>query len=188
MFPVELSRNPTPPIELSEVKAALRVDFAADDGSITAIVLAETRRYEEFTRRCIMQTQWKLVSASWRAFWQLRLDPVRSVDVKYLDVNGVEQTLPETEWALVQYDPCMGGPIVTIRYGVTLPELADEADAVRILIDAGAALPDDDPVVYPLDDADRGAILHMVKRVYDHDDPLTEEDLRRRFSGRRLLW
>ncbi|MBB4630248.1 hypothetical protein GGQ58_005051, partial [Paracoccus denitrificans] len=27
-----------------------------------------------------------------------------------------------------------------------------------------------------------------VKQIYDHDDPLTEEQLRRRFSGRRLLW
>ena len=53
---------------------------------------------------------------------------------------------------------------------------------------AGVDLPGADSVVAPIDPADRLAIVHMAKKVYDHDEPFTEEELRRRFSGRRLLW
>lgn len=188
MFPVELYRSATLPIDLTDVKEALRVDFGGDDAAILGIVLAETRRYEEFTRRCILRSQWLLTSADWHWLWRLRLDPVRSVEVKYLDAAGVEQKLSPTQWVLAQYDPCVGGPIVKVRDPGSLPVLADEMDAVRIKIEAGVALPGDDPVIYSLDPADKGAILHMVKRIYDYDDPLSEEELRRRFSGRRLLW
>ncbi|MBB4625802.1 putative carbohydrate-binding protein with CBM5 and CBM33 domain, partial [Paracoccus denitrificans] len=90
--------------------------------------------------------------------------------------------------AAYRFVPCSQGGYLGIYSDWPRPDLADVAFPVWFDVVAGADLPADSPAVAPLDPADRMNILHMVKQIYDHDDPLTEEQLRRRFSGRRLLW
>ncbi|REF69952.1 hypothetical protein [Paracoccus versutus] len=185
-MPIMISRSTDLPIDLDAAKKVLRVDFDDDDDMIRDLIDGETRRYEDFARRIVAQTVFRFRSAGWFTRIPIDLDPIRSIaGVFYLD-----PAMQEVELALTAYRfvPCSQGGYLGIYSDWPRPDLADVAFPVWFEVVAGADLPADSPAVAPLDPADRMNILHMVKQIYDHDDPLTEEQLRRRFSGRRLLW
>ena len=188
-MPIEISRSTELPIALDVVKKALRIspEVEDDDDDIRSIVLGETRRYEDFTRRVIFQTVFRCLGRGWFLRGEIDIEPVRGIaGVFYRDGDGAEHELASSLYHTVK------GPQGVVFWFdqefSARPELDTAPNPVWIDVSAGVDLPGDSSSIVPLDPSDERAILHMVKHVYDHDDPLTEEQLRQRFSGRRLLW
>lgn len=186
MTPIVISRSTESPIDLEAAKKVLRVDFDDDDDMIRDLIDGETRRYEDFTRRIVGRSVLRFRLRAWSTCALIDIEPIRDiVGVYYLNAAMEEVELPEAAYRLVRRSH---GGYLGIYSDWTRPDLADVEYPLWFDVAAGSDLPGDSPPVAPLDPADRMNILHMVKQIYDHDDPLTEEQLRRRFSGRRLLW
>lgn len=108
----------TEPISLAEAKAHLRVDHADDDATIT-LLISVTRQYVDAVsgwlgRALVTQTwdfvldQFPLPMAPWCCYpltaapptaLQVPWPPLQSVtSIKYIDVNGAQQTMPAGDY------------------------------------------------------------------------------------------
>ena len=141
----------TPPVTLAEAKAHLRVLASDQDGLISVLVMAATAHLEGrngiLGRALVTQT------------WDMRIDcfprrhagrielpmpPLQSVTwIKYLDGEGVEQTLANTEYT-VDAQHMIGR--VRPAYGKQWPVALDDEGAVRIRFVAGYGAADVVPV------------------------------------------
>lgn len=96
----------------------------------------------------------------------LHVAPVIAVTaVKYLDVNGDEQTLPDTVYALVDKQEC---PRVVLKPGQAWPATWEIGGAVSIEFRAGWEDPEDIPA--PL----RLAVLQSVAAMYEFREEISE--------------
>lgn len=175
------------PISLDAAKRALRVDFSDDDAEIEALIASEIRRYEEFTRRVIRRASWIAGFPMWLSSMRIRLDAVRAITgIRYSAEDGASHDLSEGSWSAEYFRNW--GVNLQLSADLSLPQLADVPCPIRVAMEAGA---DDDgasPVVMPINEADQRNILHLVKQIYDHEAPLTDEQMRERFASRRILW
>lgn len=175
------------PITLPETKQALRVAFDDDDQVIENLIRSEIRRYEDFTRRVILQTEFKAFFPRWQSRFCIEISPLRVVTaVSYFAEDEAWHDLPSGSWSVSP--SCLGGIVLRISDSVVLPALGDSDYPVAVQLQAGADLPGDDPAVVLLDHADRMNILHLVKQVFDHDEPMDESAMIARMGGRRLMW
>lgn len=89
-----------PPVDLVSAKLHLRVDHADEDALITALIAAAVDMASQHTGRSIAKCTWLLcLDAFPIAAMRLLWPPVLSVEsVKYLDADGVEQTLPTASY------------------------------------------------------------------------------------------
>jgi uncharacterized phiE125 gp8 family phage protein len=141
------------PITLDEAKVHLRVDDTASDTLIGVQLQAAREQVEEYTRRALMPQTWELRAdrftalpcvtpvlterASTRSEIRLGRVPVTSVtSVKYIDADGVEQTLSSSAYAA---DLTAYPPILAPAYGESWPTARDERGAVRVRFVAGYA-------------------------------------------------
>ncbi|MFZ5762838.1 MAG: head-tail connector protein [Thermodesulfobacteriota bacterium] len=88
------------PVSLAEAKLHLRVEHAADDALITALIQAARERAEAITRRALISQTWEVYLDEWpsEGFIRLPMPPLQSVaSVKYTDTDGVEHTF--SDWA-----------------------------------------------------------------------------------------
>lgn len=127
------------PITLDEAKAHLRVDsdLTADDGLIGALIVAARQGAEHQTGRALMPQTWELALDCFESEIRLPKPPFASVSsVKYLDVNGVLQTLDPSAYIADSYsEPSRLMP----AYGTSWPSIRRQANAVLIRFDAGYA-------------------------------------------------
>lgn len=87
------------PVSLAEAKLHLRVEHAADDALITALIQAARERAEAITRRALITQTWEMYLDEWpeQGFIRLPLPPLQSVtSAKYTDTDGAEYTF--TDW------------------------------------------------------------------------------------------
>src|SRR5262245_36044175 len=91
-----------PPLTLAELKGGLRVDHDLDDALLTRYMAEATTWVETITGKKLMPQTWEYVIDSFPGYEiKLPLRPVQSiVSVKYDDIEGFEQTIPETEYYL----------------------------------------------------------------------------------------
>lgn len=184
---IRIDEGATLAIPLPAVKKALRVDFSDDDEVIADLIRAETRRYELFTRRIVAPGNYEMGFPGWCAPFDIPAVPTNSdvLAVDYFDADLDRQTLPDADWMQEEREAGVG-----LRIIGSWPRLGRMTAPVRIAIRVGAAgssSGESEGAIAGIDPADRTAIIHMVKHQYDHDEVLTEEELRRRFSGRRLM-
>jgi uncharacterized phiE125 gp8 family phage protein len=86
--------------QLEDVKEDLRVGHDDDDAKIERLIRQETDRYQDFTGRVLLPTDYEWRTDSWREPICLPVYPIREVtEVVYLDGNEAEQTLDP--WRLV---------------------------------------------------------------------------------------
>lgn len=131
------------PLTLAEAKAQLRVDTAADDSYITALIKAARERFEELTSRALVTQTWDLFLDIFpgggyytrSGIVPLPLPPLQSVSsVKYTDLDGVLQTLASTEYLVdANGDPARLVPAYQKSWPTTRAQLA----AVQIRFVAG---------------------------------------------------
>jgi uncharacterized phiE125 gp8 family phage protein len=126
-------------VSLSEAKVHLRVDVADDDALITALITAATEFAEQETGRSIMPQTWELTLDAFPEAFKLQQIPVASVtSLKYVDVNGVMQTLSAPNYALDAADDFAPAYVVP-AYGVDWPSTRSQANAVALRYVAGYA-------------------------------------------------
>ncbi|AJY44668.1 hypothetical protein [Martelella endophytica] len=176
-------------VPLDQMKRELVVNFDDDDDRIEKLTRSETSRYEIFTRRIMVPGNFEMCFGCFARRLFLDVGPVRSViEIAYFDEDGVEHTVSDDLWSLEPADTT-----ASIRFGdaFVYPDLGDGDWPVRVRFSGGYDLPDasgsgDDPALAQ-DPADATNIMHLVKRIYDGGEIMSEADMRRMMSGRRVL-
>jgi uncharacterized phiE125 gp8 family phage protein len=123
------------PVALANAKAHMRIDTGDDDTLIEFLIVAARQEAEKITRRALITQEWELVLDEFPTEISLPLPVLQSVSsIKYLDVDGVEQTLLSTLYlADADSEPARIVP----AYGCTWPVTRDQYAAVRIRYLAG---------------------------------------------------
>ena len=129
------------PISLAEAKAHLRVDITDDDSYITALIVAARMFAEDNTGRSLITQSWQLVMDAFD-IWNfndtaiyLDRNPVIAVQtIKYLDMAGVLQTMPSTDYTVeVNSEPARITPVFGKVWPIALPQIG----AVKVDFTAG---------------------------------------------------
>ena len=155
------------PMSLAEAKSHLRVDQADDDALIATLIVAAREWIEGQTHRALMQQTWDFTyDRGWplegyKICLRLPLAPAASVtSVKYIDENGVEQTL-----SAALYKTVLSGdhPRIERAYQAEWPSPRDQAETVTVRAVCGYGDQMGD-VPQPL----RLAIRLLVGHWYEH--------------------
>ena len=155
------------PLSVAEAKAHLRVTHADDDAYITTLVDVATRhldaRHGTLNRALITQS-WRLRIDEFPRCWPFAIElpwpPLQSVaSVKYLDPDGVEQTLAGAEYT-VEASKFVGR--ILLGYGKSWPAIRCVPGAVRIEFTAGFGTAGAD-VPAPI----RQAMLMFIAHLYE---------------------
>lgn len=129
------------PVSLTTAKLHLRVDHSADDALITTMIVAARQQAEHELQRALVTQTWERVldsfldSAGAEADIALGMPPVQSItSVKYIDPDGVEQTLGSTLYSL---DADTEPGFVLRAEDTSWPATLDTANAVRVRFACG---------------------------------------------------
>jgi len=126
------------PITLQEAKIHLRVDDSEEDTSISMAIQTARQEAEHMTGRALITQTWERVLDVFPAgAIQLGNPPIISItSVKYLDVNGVEQTLAGSAYTLDAVK--MPGWLHPAATATTWPSTqADTPNTVRVRFSCG---------------------------------------------------
>lgn len=129
----------TPPgteiVTLTEAKAHLRVTHTDEDALIASVISAAQGWVEDFTERALITQTWDYFLDAFPCEIVLPLPPLQSVtSVKYVDPDGVEQTLASSEYTV---DTAAVNGIVRLGYGKSWPSTRVQANAVTVRFVAG---------------------------------------------------
>lgn len=123
------------PVSLDEAKAHCRVDVADDDVLITALITAAREQAEHETGRSLCTQTRELVLDAFPDACVLRGAPIQSVvSVKYLDLDGNEQTLDPLD---TQLDKDSEPGYLVPAYGKAWPATFPVPNAVRVRFTCG---------------------------------------------------
>lgn len=155
------------PVSLAEAKAHLRVTHADDDTYIATLVDVAVRRFDArhgILSRALITQSWRLRIDAFPHCWpfaiELPFPPLLSVaSVKYLDPDGVEQTLAGAEYT-VEASQFVGR--ILLGYGKSWPAIRCVPGAVRIEFAAGFG-PAGTDVPAPV----RQAMLMFIAHLYE---------------------
>ncbi len=143
-----ISQPASEPITVDDAKIFLRVVDDAEDGLITSLIKNAREWAERYTRRAFVTQTYRLSldefpdgPAPMGNLIYLPGGPVASIDsIKYTDANGVEQTLPPSDYVLGSAD-AQAFAFVRPAFSKAWPGTRDEPLAVRIeyVVGYGAA-------------------------------------------------
>lgn len=146
------------PVSLVEAKAHLRVDVTDDDLLITSLISSARLHAEMVTQRQFVTATWKLVLDAFPGpslmgvpagvpfslpghAVLLNKSPVQSVtSIKYLDMAGVQQTMPSTDYTVdTSTEPARITPVFGKIWPISMPQIG----AVEITFNSGySAVPE----------------------------------------------
>ena len=139
------------PLSVADVSEYLRLDDSPTDTLlISSLITAARQHLENYLNRFIAEQTVELALTGWKDKIDLSA-PVQSVtSVKYLDENGVEQTLNTNQYLVDTYsEPAAIYP----AHDVTYPNLYDQENNVKIRYVVGftsGGSPDTNPLPDPL--------------------------------------
>jgi uncharacterized phiE125 gp8 family phage protein len=123
------------PILVSEAKDHLRVTANDEDSLINLLITAARSWAEDFTQRALITQTWDYKLNAFADEMEIPLPPLQSVtSIKYIDTNGVEQTLAVTEYTV---DTAAERGLVRLAYGKSWPAVRAQANVVTIRFVAG---------------------------------------------------
>lgn len=155
------------PITLAEAKANLRVVFDDEDADITRMIRAARQMAEERLNRALMPQVLAFAADEFCGPLRVPRPPLREVDsIKYVDTNGVEQTLTGTVYIL---DDFVDPPMISAAYGTPWPTTRAQAGAVVVQYQAGYA--DAASVPEPI----RQWMLLAINAFYEHRSAVATE-------------
>ena len=135
-MPVTLVTTATSePFELSEVKNNLRVTINDDDALIKSLIIVSREWAESYMRRALITQTWDYFTDRFFRTIKLPLSPVVSVtSIKYVDTDGVTQTLATTEYTV---DSVSEPTRIVEAWGKTWPSIRFVPNAVTVRFVAG---------------------------------------------------
>lgn len=155
------------PITLAEAKANLRVVFDDEDDDISRMIRAARQMAEERLNRALMPQVLAFAADGFCGPLRVPRPPLREVDsIKYVDTNGVEQTLTGTVYLL---DDFVDPPMISAAYGTPWPTTRAQAGAVVVQYQAGYA--DAASVPEPI----RQWMLLAINAFYEHRSAIATE-------------
>ena len=146
-MPTKLITAPTvEPVTLDQVKASCRIDSAAEDALLAGLAGAARQTAEQITGRSLAPQTWERVldafpsgaRSPYGGEIELLYPPAATVaSVKYLDLDGAEQTLDSGLYLLANdFEPALLLPAQGSAWPQTLPAMPT---AVRVRYTAGYA-------------------------------------------------
>jgi uncharacterized phiE125 gp8 family phage protein len=153
------------PLDLDEVKEHLHVEGDRENAFLEELVAAARSYVENATERSILTQEWRLTLDRFPT-WDdphgpvilLRRGPVQTVDrVAYIDVDGEEQVIDESEYVL---DASQEPARLSLADGSTWPATKHRAAAVNI--DATMGYGDE------VDHVTDRELLHAIRLVIGH--------------------
>jgi len=134
------------PVSLEDAKLWLNIDYDDQDSVIESIIKAARLKIEKRCGISIALKQYLVKTASFDEI-ALQNPPIVSVDaVKYLDESGAEQTIPPSDYILME-DPFAPYIFPVVDWPVT----ATRPDAVRVTYTSGIDIEDSPPDEVPED-------------------------------------
>jgi uncharacterized phiE125 gp8 family phage protein len=132
------------PLTLTEAKLQCRVDGSDEDTLLTSLITVARQMVEQRTGRAVLTQTWELALDDFpRGAIDLLMAPVQSItSVKYIDQDGVEQTVSSSNYALDSYGVQHQ---VVPGYGFRWPAARDITHAVKVRFVAGYASKADVP-------------------------------------------
>lgn len=125
------------PVQIVDVEGQTRItDLSAEAATIDIMIQAVRERAEQITRRALVTQTWELTLDGFPyGAINLPLPPLQTVDsIKYIDTNGVEQTLDSTAYrVLTGGEPGAVQPI----YGTVWPNTLADLETVKIRFSCG---------------------------------------------------
>lgn len=128
------------PLTLAEAKLHLRVETAVtdDDALITALIKAARQQAENRLQRTLISSGWTLALDDFAAAIRLPMPRATAItSVKYIDANGVQQTIASTDYSLDNASEIANWLLPA--YGLDWPAARAQANAVEIVYSAGWA-------------------------------------------------
>lgn len=123
------------PVTLTEVKAQLGITDTGLDAILTRRITEARTWAEGYLSRSLLPQTLELRFDQFPQEMVLQSPPVSSVtSVKYVDVDGVVQTVSSADYELDNYEVT---PYIRASYGVSWPSHRSERNAVRIQYVAG---------------------------------------------------
>ena len=150
------------PVTVDEAKRQCKADdFTDDDLLIQAYITAARELAEHRTGRLFVTQTVEVVLSEFPSInIALPVSPVQSVSsIKYIDVNGNEQTVPAEYYTLDTYGLV---PSIEPEYGVVWPAVRAGTNAVKVRVVAGYGA----PTAVPL--SVKQWILMAVDTFYQH--------------------
>lgn len=149
---------PVEPVTLEETRLQCRVTDTAEDSLLASYITAAREYCQHYTQRAIgSQTLEIALDGFPDGAIELPMSPATAItSIKYVDTNGVEQTLAGSAYALDDYSHLSWA----IRaYGTEWPITEAVANAVKVRYVAGAAT-----VPGPI----RAAMLLMIAHLFEN--------------------
>ena len=155
------------PVTLSEVKAHLRIDGAADDALLQSLIVTSRLHIESALAIALITQSWRLFIDRWPTVQRITLPlrPVQAVvHVKLWQRDGASVLLPPTAFLL----DGLGNPARLVADGlmpISEPEVP--VNGIEIAFTAGfGAAPGDVPATI------RHALLLLIAHWYEHREPV----------------
>jgi len=162
MIPRKVIAGPAKePLSLEEAKRFLRITTDGEDDVVLSLVAAARKRVERGTELALIT---QTVEAKVDGFWgcyalELPMPPLQEVlSVKYLDVDGVLQTLDPTTYKVSTH---RRPGRVWLAYGKSWPATRAEPECVTVTFKAGFG---DDAAALP------ASLVHAVRLLAAHYD------------------
>jgi uncharacterized phiE125 gp8 family phage protein len=159
------------PVSLDEARQQCRIDHNDDDDLLLALISTAIQRLDGLSGalgRCMINQTWRFGEACWPTGGMfIPLPDVSAAVVKYRDSDDVEQTLPPTDYRLLE---SVSGAFLQWTSSFASPALFSRADAVSFDVTAGFGATADD-VPLPL----RRAILMLVSTLYENREASATE-------------
>jgi uncharacterized phiE125 gp8 family phage protein len=118
------------PVSLADMQAVMGVHDTTNtlrDSVIASRITAARMMAEEFTRKAIISQAWELYLPCFRPVLQLKMSLQSVTSVKYIDTDGVQQTLADDQYLVDTVHGCLYP-----AYGVTWPSVRSQHNAVVI--------------------------------------------------------
>ncbi len=176
MKPIRVTAPAVKPVTLEELKEAARVDFNDDDTILGVYLDAAIDHLDGWSGilgRAIVNQDWKITAALWPSFgFVLPFGDVSAATIKYVDVSGLEQTLPDTDYEIVE---TATGAMIRYRNTFDRPALSnDTLEAIQITFTTGYGA--DATKVPP---SIKVAILLLAAHWYENREATSALDIRK---------
>lgn len=123
------------PVTLAEAIAHLRADTGVEDALITRLITAARMECELRLNRTLVTSGWTLTLDGFPTALELPMPTLIAVgSIKYIDTDGVEQTLPSTEYTV---DTAHEPGYVVPAFLKSWPDTRDHINTVTVVYTAG---------------------------------------------------